>query len=132
LEYVKTSFKEKIAMSEKKSVEKLQERYERLKASVAALGLVQIGTVTQRMDRRPDASGRVRERGPYYQWTFKAAAKTRTVNLTREQARLWSQAIRNHRKLEKTIAEMRSVSLRILQETTTRVPRRGNTRGRDV
>lgn len=119
-------------MSEKKSVEKLQERYERLKASVAALGLVQIGTVTQRMDRRPDASGRVRERGPYYQWTFKAAAKTRTVNLTREQARLWSQAIRNHRKLEKTIAEMRSVSLRILQETTTGVPRRGNTRGRDV
>jgi hypothetical protein len=128
LEHAETIFKEKITMSEKKSVKKLLERYERLKASVAALGLVQIGTVTQRMDRRPDASGRLRERGPYYQWTFKAAAKTRTVNLTREQARLWSQAIRNHRKLEKTIAEMRRVSLRILEETTTGVPRRGGKR----
>ena len=130
LEHAEAIFKEKITMSEKKSVKTLQERYERLKASVAALGLVQIGTVTQRMDRRPDASGRVRERGPYYQWTFKAAAKTRTVNLTREQARLWFQAIRNHRKLEKTIAEMRRVSLRILEETTTGVPRRGNMRGK--
>jgi len=119
-------------MIEKESLKKLRDRYQRLKASVAALGLVQIGTVTQRMDRRPDASGRVRERGPYYQWTFKAAAKTRTVNLTREQARLWSQAIGNQRKLEKTIAEMRSVSLRILEETTTGVPRRGSKRGKKV
>ena len=119
-------------MIEEKSLKKLRDRYQRLKASVAALGLVQIGTVTRRMDRRPDASGRLRERGPYYQWTFKAAAKTRTVNLTREQARLWSQAIRNHRKLEKTIAEMRRVSLRILEETTTGVPPRGNMRGKDA
>ena len=119
-------------MSEKKSVKQLQERYEQLKASVAALGLVQVGTVTPRMDRRPDASGRVRERGPYYQWTFKEAAKTRTVNLTREQARLWGQAIRNHRRLEKTIAEMRRVSSRILEETTTGVPPRGKKRAKDA
>jgi hypothetical protein len=130
LAHDKTSFKEKIAMSEKKSVEKLLQRYERLKASIAALGLVQIGTVSERMDRRSDASGRIRERGPYYQWTFKTAAKTRTVNLTREQARLWSHAIRNHRRLEKTIAEMRNVSLRILRETTTGVPARGSKRGK--
>jgi hypothetical protein len=126
VEYDKTSFKEKIAMSEKKSVEKLLERYERLKASIAALGLVQIGTVSERMDRRPNAQGHVEARGPYYQWTFKVAAKTRTVNLTREQARQWVEAIQNHRRLEKTIAEMRSVSLRILQETTLGVPARGN------
>jgi len=33
------------------------------------------------------------------------------------QARKWVQAIRNRRKLEKTTAEMRRMSLRILQET---------------
>ena len=45
------------------------------------------------------------------------------------QARKWVQAIRNCRKLEKTTAEIRRVSLRILQETTLGVPALGK-RGR--
>ena len=117
-------------MPEKKNVERLRERYERLKASVAGLGLVQIGSITERIDRRANAKGEIQEWGPYYQWTFKAAGKTRTVNLTREQARVWAKAIVSHRKLEKIVDEMRSVSLRILRETTKSVPARKRVGGR--
>ena len=104
-----------------------ERRYARLTARLAQTGPVLQGNITQRTIMRPDpeAPGKERTNGPYYQWTFKVAAKTRTVNLTREQAKLWGQAIRNHRKLEKTIAQMRTVSLRILQEETTGVPPRG-------
>ena len=111
-------------MADKKSVAALRARYERLKASIGALGLVQIGSVSERTDRRTDAQGRVREWGPYYQWTFKEGGKTRTVNLTREQAAVWTEAIRNHRKMEKILEELRKVSLKILNETTVGVVRR--------
>jgi len=119
-------------MSETKKVEKLRERYRRLQAEIATLGLVQSGTLTERMDRRPNAQGEIQERGPYYQWTFKEAGKTRTVNLTRAQAEVWTQAMRNDRKLKKILEAMREVSLRILQETTQGVPprkRRAKTEG---
>jgi len=114
-------------MLEKKTAQRLLARYERLKASVAALGLVQIGSVTERIDRRPDARGRASERGPYYQWTFKEGGKTRTVNLTRLQAALWGKAIRNHRRLEKTLEQMRRVCLAVLRETTEGVRTRKRT-----
>ena len=117
-------------MPEKKNVVRLRERYERLKASVPGLGLVQIGSITERIDRRPNAKGEMQEWGPYYQWTFKAVGKTRTVNLTREQARLWAKAIASHRKLEKIVDDMRSVSLRILRETTQGVPPRQSAAGK--
>jgi len=62
LEYGKTAMKKEIAMLERKTAQRLLARHERLKASVAALGLVQIGSVTERIDRRPDARGRARAR----------------------------------------------------------------------
>jgi hypothetical protein len=111
-------------MAGRKNVAALQARYERLKASIGALGLVQIGSVSERTDRRTDAQGHVREWGPYYQWTFKEEGKTRTVNLTREQTAVWTEAIRNHRKLEKILGELRKVSLQILNETTEGVAHR--------
>jgi hypothetical protein len=129
LEYHKSIVNEKIAMPGKRNVERLLARYEGLKASVSGLGLVQIGSVAERIDRRANAKGEMREWGPYYQWTFKEAGKTRTVNLTREQARVWAKAILNHRKLEKIVDEMRSVSLRILRETTQGVPPRQSAAG---
>jgi len=89
-------------------------------------GLLLVGTITRRFDRRPDpaAPGRLKTYGPYYQWTFKERGKTQTVNLTARQARLFAQAIRNHRAVEKTLLELRNLSLKILQATTEGVPRR--------
>ena len=62
------------------------------------------------MTGAPNAKGEMQERGPYYQWTFKEAGETRTVNLTHEQARLWAKAIVSYRKLKKIVDEMRRVS----------------------
>jgi hypothetical protein len=62
--------------------------------------------------------------GPYYQWTFKRAAKTVTVNLTASQARIYQRAIDAHRKLEQITDEMRELSLKILEAKTEGVKKR--------
>lgn len=101
-----------------KNLDKLRARYEKLRVKLARVDLIQVGTITQRMDRRrsPKAPGGWIQRGPYYQWTWKEQGKTRTRNLSAGQARRWAKAIRNHRELQKIILAMREVSFRILQE----------------
>jgi hypothetical protein len=103
-----------------------KKRYRTLLTRLRPPGLLLVGTITRRMDRRPDphAPGHLKTYGPYYQWTFKDRGKTKTVNLTARQARLFGQAIRNHRAVEKTLLEMRRLSLKILQATTEGVPTR--------
>ena len=107
-------------MESKKVIRQWENRYETLKTRIRRLELLLVGTITPRMDRRPDPKRptAVKHYGPYYQWTFKEKGKTKTVNLTPQQARLFGQAIRNHRTLEKTILEMRTLSLKILLATT--------------
>lgn len=53
--------------------------------------------------------------GPYYQWTRKVRGKTATVRLTREEADLLRQWISNGRQLNKIVAQIESVSMRITQ-----------------
>ena len=103
-----------------KKIEKLQARYDALKARLEEIGPITVGSITKRMDRRPSdtAPGGYVERGPYYQWTWKEKGKTRTRNLTPQQARIYGRAIKNHRKLMKIVLQMREVSLKILQEDT--------------
>ena len=103
-----------------------KQRYQTLQDRLQNVGLLLVGTITRRFDRRPDphAPGQFKTHGPYYQWTFKDRGKTQTVNLTAAQARLFGQAIRNHRALEKTLLEMRTLSRKILHETTEGVPKR--------
>jgi hypothetical protein len=62
--------------------------------------------------------------GPYYQWTFKREGKTITVNLTKEQAKLYQRAIDNNREMEETLKEMRVLSEKILEAQTEGVKRR--------
>jgi len=52
------------------------------------------------------------EHGPYYQWTTKVRAKTVTVVLTPEQARIYNEFIRNGRKLKKLVTKMYAISSR--------------------
>ena len=107
-------------MRSKKAIQQWRRRYATLQTRIGRTELLLVGTITKRMDRRADprSPGKVKEYGPYYQWTFKEKGKTRTVNLTAQQARQYAKAIRNHRALEKTLLEMRDLSLRILQATT--------------
>jgi hypothetical protein len=98
-----------------KKIEKLQARYDALKVRLEAIGPIMVGTITKRMDRRRSdtAPGGYVVRGPYYQWTWKEKGKTRTRNLTPQQARV--------RKLMKIVLRMRDVSLKILQEDTSKL-----------
>lgn len=107
-------------MRSEKTTPPWRRRYATLQTRLGRTGLLLVGTITRRIDRRADprSPGAVKAYGPYYQWTFKEKGKTKTVNLSAQQARQYAQAIRNHRALEKTIRDMRSLSLQILQATT--------------
>jgi len=110
-------------------IERMKKRYARLTARLAKLGPVLQGTITERTIQREDPRhpGKQKAYGPYYQWTFKRNGKTVTVNLTRSQAKTYQKAIDTHRKMEKILQEMRELSVRILENTTTSVAKRKTT-----
>ena len=80
----------------------------------------------QRTIRRTDPSrpGKMKDYGPYYQWTRKIAGRTAIQNLTELQAKAYTRAIRENRRLEKIVSEMRTVSLKMLALTTPGVAKR--------
>ena len=116
-------------MKKKKTTTKIrpmEARYQRLKAKLARLGPILVGTITPRVIERedPQQPGVTKTYGPYYQWTFKQEGKTVTQNLTAKQARVYQKAIDNQRKMEQILAEMRTLSLAILEENTEGVIKR--------
>lgn len=106
----------------------MERRYARLTARLAKLGPVLQGAITERAIVRPDrdAPGKERTYGPYYQWTFKRQGKTVTVNLSASQAKLYQRAIDRNRELEETIAQLRALSLEILDAKTKGVKKRNS------
>jgi hypothetical protein len=97
-----------------------QTRYDALKRAVRALGPIRRGSLVRRFmpcgkpgcccQASPPAL-----HGPYYQWTRKVRGQTVTVRLTPEEARLVAEWISNGRQLDKIVAQMESVSLRITE-----------------
>ncbi|MBI4560149.1 MAG: hypothetical protein HY706_21350 [Candidatus Hydrogenedentes bacterium] len=80
----------------------------------------------------PEHPGRTKDYGPYYQWTRKMDGRTALQNRSASQANVYERAVRENRKLEKTLAEMRAISWKILELTThgvqKRSPRRDKTK----
>ena len=113
-------------MDKKTPVEELLRRYDRLKARLAKVGLILQGTITERtiVGEDPQTPGTKKTYGPYYQWTWKDKGTTKTVNLTASQAQAYRKAIKTHRMVEKTLREMREISLRICEATTEGVKKR--------
>jgi hypothetical protein len=113
-------------MKKEKSTATMERRYARLTTRLSKLGLVLQGTITERTMVRadPHAPGKEKTYGPYYQWTFKRKGKTVTVNLTASQAKTYQRAINNHRKMEKVLEEMRTLSLEVLEAKTQGVRKR--------
>jgi len=108
-----------------KKVERLRKRYATLREELGNLGLICQGTITERIiETATGRKGRKKRYGPYYQWTRKKGAKTVTVNLAPEQARVYQCAIREDRHLHRILEQMRQASLQILSATTVGVPRR--------
>lgn len=104
----------------------LQRRHERLKRSLLNLGPTLQGSILRRVIQRPDPEHpqRTKDYGPYYQWTRKVDGRTAIQNLTPSQAKTFERAIRENRKLENTLDQMRAISLKLLELTTKGVQKR--------
>jgi len=50
--------------------------------------------------------------GPYFQWTYKVAGRTKTMRLSEEQARLCQDWLHNHKQLKRLVRQMEQLSLR--------------------
>lgn len=101
----------------------LKMRMERLAGELAKTRWVLVGTIRPR--RIASRNSRQKELlGPYYQWTFKEAGKTVTVNLSAAQAGAFQKAIDANRKAEETLAEMRVLSRQYLEAAIPGVKRR--------
>ena len=113
-------------MGTSKEMRSLQQQYRRLKEEILQIGLIALGTITPRTIIRTDPNDKRKKKtyGPYYQWTFKRQGRTITVNLTKDQAGAFQDAIDNQRKLEAILAKMQELSRSILQTTTVGVCKR--------
>jgi len=113
-------------MSDKKTAEKLLQSYRKLASKLVATGPIIQGTITRRTitkkGKKPGESDK--SYGPYFQWTFKRAGKTVTVNLTSQQAKLFQKAIDNNRKVEDILSEMRRLSRQICDASAEGVKKR--------
>ncbi len=103
-----------------RALERQQELYRETATELATIGYVLQGSITKRWMtcgkaacgclENPDA-----RHGPYHSWTYKRAGKTVSVYLTREQADLCADWIKNNRRLERTIRRLRLISRRIAE-----------------
>ena len=97
-----------------------QQRYDALKRALLDIGFIRRGSVVRRfmpcgtVGCSCQATPPVLH-GPYYQWTRKVRGKTVTVRLRREEADLLRQWISNGRQLNKIVAQIESVSMRITE-----------------
>jgi hypothetical protein len=94
-----------------------QARFEALKREILTLGFVRPGSVVRRFMPCGNPACRCMGKppllhGPYYQWTYKVAGKTRTIRLSEEQARLCRQWLRDHKRLKRLIRQMEQLSLK--------------------
>lgn len=96
------------------------DRYLALKRSLADLGYVRRGSLVRRFMPCGKPGCRCQAtppqlHGPYFQWTRKVRGKTVTVRLTPDEARLLEEWIANGRELDRVVAQMERVSLRITE-----------------
>ena len=97
-----------------------EDRVRLLKGSLADLGPVRRGTVLRRFLPCGKSTCRCHAgppnlHGPYYEWTRKVTGKTVSVRLTPSQARLLKQWIANSRRLDRIVAALERVSLRMTE-----------------
>lgn len=104
----------------------LRKRHQKLKRSLLALGPTIQGTILQRVIERPDPQcpQQTKTYGPYYQWTRKLQGRTVIQNLSPSQAKAFQRAIRENQTLEKTLDQIRAISLKVLELTTEGVKKR--------
>ena len=101
--------------------------FNRQVAAVEPEGYILQGSVVKRnLQRR--VQGALKSYGPYYLWTRKMNNKTITRALTAEQAQVIRDAIRRNRQLERRLAELRSLSEKIIDAVTPCVAKRNRSK----
>ena len=88
------------------SVAAWKREYDRWRKSLAQIGYISQGSVLKRSVATSGRSG--------YQWTRKVAQKTMTISLSQPQFVALRQAVKNERRLWKTIQQMEKLSRQIL------------------
>jgi hypothetical protein len=88
-----------------------------LQRAILTLGFVRPGSLVRRYMPCGNAACRCMARppqlhGPYYQWTYKVAGRTKTMRLSEEQAQLCREWLRNHKQLKRLVRQMEQLSLR--------------------
>ena len=101
----------------------LQARYEKYAHCLTAIGPICQGTVIKRNDVR-QRGGKTKTYGPYYLWTRKVKGKTLSIAISQQQYSELKQAIANQNKLDKILAQMRSLTEEIIFTTTPGVKKR--------
>ena len=90
--------------------------YQTWAAWLGQTGWICHGTVVSRTLRRR-VQGVWVDKGPYYLWTCKVAGKTQCHALSRDQYEVLKRFIAANRKLERTLARMRALSLETVLKT---------------
>lgn len=108
------------------AMRRYRREYDLLKRGLQALGYVCIGTLMCRRFACGKASCACRRapskrHGPYYLWTCKLSGRTRSRLLNESLARLYREGIRNHRRLDEIIDQMRRVSLQAFDAAKARL-----------
>ena len=96
------------------------EHYEALKRKVAEVDVIRRGSLVRRLVACGKPNCRCQAtppqlHGPYYQWTRKVRGKTVTVRVSKPEAMLLSEWIANGRRLDKIVANLERVALRITE-----------------
>jgi uncharacterized protein DUF6788 len=102
-------------------------RYEALQRAVQAVGPIRRGSLVRRFIPcgKPGCACQAQPpvlHGPYYQWTRKVRGKTVTVRLTPAAAQLVGEWIANGRQLNRLVAQMETVSLRLTDRLLRHLP----------
>ena len=89
---------------------------ETLKRDILSLGFVRPGSLVRRFMPCGNPSCRCMAQpphlhGPYFQWSYKWRGKTKTLRLSKSQARLCETWVRNHKKLRRVVRQMERLSL---------------------
>ncbi len=100
--------------------DEIEKKYLLLKKKMDKIGFISTGSVMKVYNTcgRPDCNcykDKSKRHGPYNVWTRKVNAKTVTRTLTDEQAKLAQKCIKNMRKIEKIIDEMKDLSVQYIE-----------------
>jgi hypothetical protein len=101
---------------------KLENRYKELQKELSQIGYICNGSILSlyRKCGKPNCGcneNSEEKHGPYYIWTRKENGKTITRSLSKERFHQCQKCIKNYKKMEKIIEEMKKISVQIFEQS---------------